>query len=107
MSDTRPPLVSDDLLRRFHERAPAYDRENRFFAEDFEDLRKTGYLTMPVPKEFGGLGLTMAECMRETRRLAYHAHATALGLNMHLYWCGVAAQLHGAGDASLDWMLRA
>ena len=102
-----PSILSDDLLRAFHERAPVYDRENRFFAEDFEDLKKTGYLKMAVPKKFGGLGLTLAECMKETRRLAYWAPATALGSNMHVYWCGVAAQLHNAGDHGCDWMLDA
>ena len=34
------PILSDELLRTFHERAPVYDRENRFFTEDFEDLRE-------------------------------------------------------------------
>jgi alkylation response protein AidB-like acyl-CoA dehydrogenase len=45
--------------------------------------------------------------MKETRRLAYWAPATALGSNMHVYWCGVAAQLHNAGDHGCDWMLDA
>src|SRR3982074_1343504 len=85
-------ILSEDLLRRFHERAPVYDRENRFFAEDFEDLQKTDYLKMAVPREHGGLGMTLAESARETRRLAYYAPATALAVNMHTYWCGVAAQ---------------
>jgi alkylation response protein AidB-like acyl-CoA dehydrogenase len=107
MGDSRPPVLSDDLLRRLHERAPAYDRENRFFAEDFEDLRKSGYLKTAVPREFGGLGLSFSDCMRETRRLAYWAPATALGMNMHTYWVGVANTLHGAGDKSCDWMLEA
>ena len=107
MSDSRQPLLSDDLLGRFHDRAPVYDRENRFFAEDFEDLRQAGYLKMAVPKEFGGLGLSFSDCMRETRRLAYWAPATALGTNMHTYWVGVANTLHGAGDKSCDWMLEA
>jgi alkylation response protein AidB-like acyl-CoA dehydrogenase len=107
MSESRPPVLSDDLLKRFHERAPAYDRENRFFAEDFEDLRKAGYLKMAVPRELGGLGLSFSDCMRETRRLAYWAPATALGTNMHTYWVGVANTLHGAGDKSCDWMLEA
>ena len=53
-------ILSDQLLETFHERAPVYDRENRFFTEDFEDLRKTGYLKMAVPKKFGGLGMTLA-----------------------------------------------
>jgi alkylation response protein AidB-like acyl-CoA dehydrogenase len=43
--------------------------------------------------------------MQEQRRLAYHAQATALGINMHLYWVGVAADLWRAGDKSLEWML--
>jgi alkylation response protein AidB-like acyl-CoA dehydrogenase len=107
MGDSRPPVLSDDLLRRIHERAPAYDRENRFFAEDFEDLRRAGYLKMAVPRDFGGLGLSFSDCMRETRWLAYWAPATALGTNMHIYWCGVANTLHGAGDKSCDWMLEA
>ena len=28
------------MLQRFDERAPVYDRENRFFSEDFEELRR-------------------------------------------------------------------
>jgi len=106
-SDARTPILSEDLLRRFHERAPAYDRENRFFAEDFDELRAAGYLTMAVPREFGGRGLSFSEVMRETRRLAYWAPATALGTNMHTYWVGVASTLHGAGDSSCDWILEA
>ena len=67
MSDSRPPVLSDELLRRFHERAPVYDRENRFFSEDFEDLRKTGYLNMAVPARARGAGpVASPRCMRET-----------------------------------------
>ncbi len=106
MSDSRP-ILSDEMLRTFHGRAPAYDRENRFFSEDFEDLRRAGYLKMAVPRELGGLGLSFADCMRETRRLAYWAPATALGTNMHTYWCGVASQVRQSGDSSCDWILEA
>ena len=48
------PILCDALLHRFAERAPAYDKENRFFHEDFADLQDAGYLTMAVPCEFGG-----------------------------------------------------
>ena len=101
------PILSDEILRKFHERAPVYDRENRFFTEDFEDLRKTDYLKMAVPRELGGRGMTLAECCLETRRLAYWAPATALALNMHTYWCGVAREVKASGDASCDWILKA
>ncbi|MBS0643067.1 MAG: acyl-CoA/acyl-ACP dehydrogenase [Proteobacteria bacterium] len=94
------------MLRAFAERRAGYDRENRFFQEDFEDLKKAGYLTLPVPRELGGRGLTLAEMCREQYRLAYHAPATALGINMHVYWLGLVADLWRAGDKSLEWMLK-
>jgi alkylation response protein AidB-like acyl-CoA dehydrogenase len=98
--------LSDEMLKRFQQRAPGYDRENRFFFEDFEELRDAGYLRMCVPQELGGLGYTMAEAMREQRRLGYHAAPTALAINMHLYWTGLVADLWRAGDQSLEWLLR-
>jgi alkylation response protein AidB-like acyl-CoA dehydrogenase len=103
---TTASVLTDDMLQRFHERAPIYDRENRFFSEDFEELRRAGYLTINVPHDLGGGGMTLADVIREQRRLAYYAPATALAVNMHLYWIGVAADLRRMGDASLEWLLR-
>jgi alkylation response protein AidB-like acyl-CoA dehydrogenase len=99
-------LLTDELLARIAARAPMYDAENRFFAEDFEDLRAAGYLLLNVPSELGGHGRSLAEVAREQRRLAYHAAPTALAINMHLYWTGIAADLWRAGDRSLQWMLE-
>lgn len=99
-------VLSDETLERFLERAPIYDQENRFFKEDFDDLRQAGYLTIAVPRELGGQGMRLAEVTREQRRLAYYAPATALGMNMHVYWTGVAADLWRSGDKSLEWMLK-
>src|SRR3989304_10384536 len=92
MADGRH-VLSEEMLDRFYDRAPAYDAENRFFHEDFEELRDAGYLTMAVPKDLGGLGMSLAEVCREQRHLAYYAPATALATNMHHYWTGVAADL--------------
>ena len=107
---TSPPAsngsgLTDEILIRCYERAPEYDRNNAFFTEDFQDLRDAGYLTLPVPKELGGGGLSLAAMAREQRRLAYYAAPTALAVNMHLYWLGIAADLWRAGDKSLQWML--
>ncbi len=100
-------LLSEEILERCLERAPLYDQENRFFQEDFDELRDAGYLLMAVPEDLGGRGMSLAEVCREQRRLAYYAHATALALNMHVYWTGVAADLRRAGDDSLEWLLKA
>jgi alkylation response protein AidB-like acyl-CoA dehydrogenase len=99
-------VLSDDILTRCAERAPVYDRENRFFTEDFEELCDAGYLRMNVPEELGGMGMSLAEVCQEQRRLAYHAAPTALAVNMHLYWTGVATDLWRSGDKSLEWLLR-
>jgi len=99
-------VLTEEMLARFASRAASYDRENRFFAEDFEELGAAKYLLLPLPSEFGGAGMTLAEVCQEQRRLAYHAPATALAVNMHLYWIGVAADLWRRGDVSLEWILR-
>jgi alkylation response protein AidB-like acyl-CoA dehydrogenase len=44
--------------------------------------------------------------VRLQRRLAYYAPSTAVAVNMHLYWTGVAADLYRAGDMSLAWVLE-
>src|SRR5579884_2118102 len=99
-------FLSDEMLARFESRAATYDRENRFFSDDFAELRAAKYLLLPVPVEFGGSGFRLAEVCREQRRLAYRAPATALAVNMHLYWLGVAADLWRQGHTSLEWILR-
>ena len=98
-------VLSEEILDRCRERAPGYDEENRFFTEDFEEIRDAGYTKMNVPAELGGMGKSLAEVCQEQRRLAMYAPATALAINMHLYWCGVAGDLRRNGDNSLEWML--
>ncbi len=78
-------VLGDDLLARIKARAADYDRDNRFFYEDLDDLRAAGYLTLAVPTEVGGLGFSVPEVVREQAKLAYHAPSTALAINMHLY----------------------
>src|SRR3990172_403235 len=99
-------VLTEEMIDRFGERAGIYDRENRFFSEDFEELRASGYLKMAIPEEFGGLGYNLAQVCSQQRRLAYRAPATALATNMHLYWTGVAADMRRMGDSSLEWLLK-
>jgi alkylation response protein AidB-like acyl-CoA dehydrogenase len=99
-------VLSDAILEHVAARSENYDRENKFFSEDFAELRQAGFLKLAISKELGGAGYTLAEVALEQRRLAYHAPATALATNMHIYWTGVAADLSRAGDTSLEWLLK-
>ena len=99
-------VLTDAVLDSCAVRSAGYDRDNRFCTEDFEELRAAGYLLMAVPAELGGLGMSLAEVCAEERRLARRSPATALALNMHVYWSGVAADLWRAGDKTLAWLLE-
>lgn len=106
MADGSVGLLTEDMLERFRTRAPAYDRENKFFQDDFDELKAAGYLKMTVPKELGGMGFSLYDVSHVTRRLAMYAPATALAMNMHHYWVGLAADLWRAGDKSCEWILK-
>ena len=99
-------ILPDSLLARFRARASRYDRDNAFFAEDLEDLREAGYLGLFVPTSDGGRGLGLEAVASLQRRLATAAPATALAINMHLVWTGVAHILAARGDGSLGFVLR-
>ena len=103
---TATELLTDDMLARFDERAPLYDRENRFFDEDWDELVASGYTRCTIPAELGGAGLALDEYVRLVRRLAFVAPATALATNMHCYWTGLAADLARQGDGSLRFVLE-
>ncbi len=98
-------LLPDELLERFRERAKGYDERNEFFHEDLAELTEQGYLRMFASTSDGGLGFGLAAAAAAQRRLATAAPATALAINMHLVWTGVAHLLHQRGDDSLHYVL--
>ena len=98
-------LIDDELLARIRSRAAVHDRENTFPDDDLRELTAAGYLRMLVPIAQGGLGFGLARAAREQTRLATAAPATALAINMHLVWTGVAKVLLDRGDDSLAWLL--
>ena len=88
--------LSAELLDRIRSRAAGYDAANEFFWDDLAELKDAGYL---APR-------SLLETARDQRILAAYAPATALGINMHLVWTGVARVLSERGDHSLDWVLE-
>ena len=100
-------ILSPELLETIHSRAERHDRENTFPHDDVADLKAAGYFTAFVPKEFGGGGLSLPEMTRVQRQLAAAAPATALGVNMHQVWVGVARVMHAAGLKEADFLFEA
>ncbi|PPI43718.1 acyl-CoA dehydrogenase family protein [Rathayibacter tritici] len=101
----RVSILDDALLERFRGRAADYDERNAFCSEDLEELRTIGYLALLVPEDLGGAGLGLEQAAAEQTRLATAAPATALAVNMHLVWTGIARLLLDRGDDSLRSVL--
>ena len=98
-------VLPEELLAGIRSRAGGYDERNEFPHEDFAALDRAGYLRAFVPDGGGGLGAGLADVVRLQRQLAAAAPATALAVNMHLVWTGVAKVLADRGDASLAFVL--
>ncbi|ALX67383.1 acyl-CoA dehydrogenase family protein [Microbacterium sp. XT11] len=96
--------LPDDLLDRIRERAAVHDRENTFPHDDLDELRAAGYLSILVPAERGGAGLSLAQAAELQQRLATAAPATALAINMHLVWTGVAKVFSDRGVPGLEFV---
>ena len=97
-------FLPDDLIERIRSRAAAVDRDNVFPEEDLRELRDAGYLSILVPTDRGGSGLSLAEASVLQQRLATAGPATALALNMHLVWTGVAKVLRDRGIDDLAFV---
>lgn len=93
--------LPDELIERIRSRAAEVDRDNVFPDADLADLTEAGYLALLVPKALGGAGLGLAQVSVLQQRLAAAAPATALAINMHLVWTGVAKVL---ADRGIDTM---
>jgi alkylation response protein AidB-like acyl-CoA dehydrogenase len=69
----------------FATRAADHDRDGSFPVENFEAMKKSGFLAAPAPEEFGGLGLfSYHDIGLGLSRLARGDGSTAIAANMHL-----------------------
>ncbi|MCR2791620.1 acyl-CoA/acyl-ACP dehydrogenase [Microbacterium sp. zg.Y625] len=99
-------LLPDELVERIRARAAGHDSDNTFPHDDLADLAAAGYLAVLAPTELGGSGLGLREVSQLQQRLAGAAPATALAVNMHLVWTGVAKVLRDRGIHDLDHVLE-
>ncbi len=98
-------LLPGSLLETLRGRASGYDERNEFCHQDLSDLAAADYLRMFVPLDDGGLGFGLEKVAAAQQRLASAAPATALAVNMHLVWTGVASLLEARGDRTLHYVL--
>lgn len=75
--------LAASLADDFATRAARHDREGSFPYENYQRLKQTGYTTLTIPEELGGLGASLLERIKAQERLAQGCGPTALAINMH------------------------
>jgi alkylation response protein AidB-like acyl-CoA dehydrogenase len=88
------------------EHAARHDLEGSFVCEAYEELRRSGYLALPVPRELGGHGATVREITLAQAELARHCAATALASTMHLHVVAAMAWRWRRGATHVEATLR-
>jgi alkylation response protein AidB-like acyl-CoA dehydrogenase len=75
---------AEELKEVFSRRADVIDSEGIFPYENFAVLKKMNFLSLTIPKEFGGQGLNLLEYLQVQEILAQGDAPTALSLGWHL-----------------------
>jgi alkylation response protein AidB-like acyl-CoA dehydrogenase len=105
---THPILtVAQHIAEEIATRADEADKAGKMPASDVQLLRDTGYLTLSVPQEYGGLGLSLHDCVQAHLQVAQGSASTAMfaGMTMHIF--GDAREQRYWDDAVLERFSRA
>lgn len=79
--------LAQQLATEFATRAGEADLLGALPQADVDSLKSSGYLGLSVPVEFGGMGLSLAECVAAQVELAQGSASTALvaGMQVHIF----------------------
>lgn len=88
----------------FRERAAAHDAAGTMPSENYDDMKRSGFIAAFVPEELGGLGLeSVHDWCAGLERLARGDPSTAIAIDMHFGSSrGLAVRWRATGDASAD-----
>ncbi|GAB4430416.1 MAG: acyl-CoA dehydrogenase family protein [Anaerolineae bacterium] len=107
IADTPAIDLAQLLAQQFAGRAAQADREGRLPAEDVAALKESGYLTLTVPRQFGGAELSMAETLAAHVELARGSAASAMVAGMQLHIFGSAREHNPWSEQAFKMLCRA
>jgi alkylation response protein AidB-like acyl-CoA dehydrogenase len=76
--------LAGKLADAFAARAERFDREDAFPFENFTDIKESDYVSLSVPREYGGEEISLYELVMLQERLATGDAATSLSIGWHL-----------------------
>ena len=95
--------VARELGPGFASRAAAYDANDSFPRENYQELKEHRVFAAPVPAELGGGGASYPELCSVVRELGRRCGATALSVSMHLHLVGTLVWVWRQGGPVATW----
>lgn len=74
----------EKVVAPFAKRAQKHDEDRTFPFENFKDLKKIGYQALPIPKKYGGAGISLYEMVRLQEVIGASDGSTALSIGWHM-----------------------
>ncbi|MEI3607325.1 acyl-CoA dehydrogenase family protein [Pseudogracilibacillus sp. SE30717A] len=74
----------EKTAKSFSDRAKEHDENGTFPFENFADLKKINYPALTIPKEYGGLGISLYEMVKMQEIIAQYDGSTALSIGWHM-----------------------
>ncbi len=82
--------TAESLAAKFKQRTEETEQSAHFSKDNLEDLKQTGYVTLPLPEKFGGKHINLSELLMMQERLAEGDGSAALSIGWHM---GVVMEL--------------
>ncbi len=106
-STTDIVTLARELAADFATRAEEADKEAKLPAADVQALKDSGYLTMSVPREYGGMGLSLRECVEAQLELAQGSTSSAMVAGMQIHMFGNLSENRPWPEAAFERLSRA
>ena len=74
----------EETAKVFKERARGHDEQGTFVYENVQDLKNIAYPAIAVPKEYGGIGISLSELLKMQETIAKYDGSTALSIGWHM-----------------------
>lgn len=98
--------LARQLAQDFATRVHAADRAGKLPLEDVTALKESAYLSMVIPREYGGLALTMRDCLAANVELAKGSASTAMVAGMTLQVFGHMREVRTWDEAYFEQFCR-
>ena len=103
LAGSRLVELAEELAAEIGPRAAHHDRDGTFPRHSFAAVKRSGYLTAPIPVELGGLGAaSVHDIVVAASRLARGDASVTLGVNMHLVFLLNVVRRHEVAAAAGD-----